>query len=276
MRAAVVHDADPARAVAERDQPFAEQHQPQRRAVALQFRRHYRRDPVLPHHLAHWRAGADAKKIVAVFVLAHSEPHLVPDGICLTGYLKYYPSPSQKRGSRASAEFQGPWIPAYAGMTAWVSRPIGEAEPGARAGGGAVAGDIMRPGHVEVLDGTADADPHADLGAAGIELFARQRLQRFAVLVRQGVDDPAVELFVDDKMAEPARADDADASVIRIALDRLADRLAELPAAPRRRLVRRVIGVEEDRHDRQIRILHQPLAHKGVGVTFAVPGRQTI
>src|SRR6516164_10308318 len=100
------------------------------------------------------------------------------------------------------------------------SRPISETEPGAGAGGSAVAGDIMRPGHVEMLDGTADADPHADLGAAGIELFARQRLQRFAVLARQGIDDPAVEFLVDDEVTEPARADDADARVAGIALDR--------------------------------------------------------
>ena len=74
MRAAMVHDPDPARAVAERDQLFAEQHQPHRRAVALELRRHHRRDPVLPHHLAHRRAGADAEQIVAVFLLAHPEP----------------------------------------------------------------------------------------------------------------------------------------------------------------------------------------------------------
>src|SRR5262252_4352629 len=78
MRAAVVHDPDPARAVAECDQPFAKQHQPQRRAVAFEFRRHHRRDPVLPHHLAHWRTGADAEQIVAVLLLlAHRETPLV-------------------------------------------------------------------------------------------------------------------------------------------------------------------------------------------------------
>src|SRR6516162_10818612 len=162
------------------------------------------------------------------------------------------------------------------GMTAWISRPVGEAEPGAGASGSAVARNVMRPGHVEMLDRTTDADPHADLGAAGIELFARQRLQRFAVLAGQGVDDAAVEFLVDDEVTEPARTDDADAPVAGIALDRRADRLAELPATPRRRLVRRVIGVEEHRHDRQVGVLHQPLAHEGVSVAFAVPGRQPV
>ena len=58
-------------AVAKRDQPLAQQHQPHRRAVALQFRRHRRRQPVLPHHFAHDRAGADADQILAVLLLAH-------------------------------------------------------------------------------------------------------------------------------------------------------------------------------------------------------------
>ena len=80
----------------------------------------------------------------------------------------------------------------------------------------------------------------------------------------------AVELLVDDEMAEPARADDADPRVAGIALDRLADRLAELVAAPRRRLVRREVGVDEDRHDRQRRVLHEPLADKGEGVALAL------
>src|SRR5215472_17238969 len=156
------------------------------------------------------------------------------------------------------------------------SRPISETEPSAGAGGSAVAGDIMRPGHVEMLDGTADADPHADLGAAGIELFPRQGLQLFAVLALKRIDDPAVELLIDDKVAQAPRADDADAGVARVTLDRGADRLAELPAAPRRRLVWRVIGVEEHRHDRQVGVLHQPLAHKSMCVAFAVPGRQSV
>src|SRR6266436_1288940 len=150
------------------------------------------------------------------------------------------------------------------------SRPVGEAEPGAGARRGAVARDIMRPRHIEVLDGTADRDPHPDLRAARIELLARQRLQGLAVLSPECLDDPAVELLVDDKMAEPARADDADARIARIALDGFADRLAELPAAPRRRLVRWVIGVEEYRHDRQVGVFHQPFADKGKGVAFAV------
>src|SRR5271170_3547343 len=152
----------------------------------------------------------------------------------------------------------------------------GETEPGAGPGRGAVARNVMRPGQIEMLDGAADRDPHADLRAAGIQLFARQRPQGLAVLAGERVDDAAIQFLVDDKMAEPARADDADARVARIAFDRLADRPAEIIAAPWCRLVRRVVGVEEHRHDRQVLSFHQPLAHKGVGVAFAVPGHQPV
>src|SRR5271167_2710394 len=105
------------------------------------------------------------------------------------------------------------------------SRPVGKTEAGAGPGGSAVAGHIMRPSQIEMLDRTADADPHADLGTAGIEFFARQGLQRLAVLALERVDDPAIELLVDDKMAQASRADDADAHVGGITLHRFSDRL---------------------------------------------------
>src|SRR5262249_16749976 len=73
MRAAVVHDPDSAYAVAEPDQPLAQQQQPEGGAVALQFRRHRCRDPVLPHHLAHDRARADADQVFAICIFAHAE-----------------------------------------------------------------------------------------------------------------------------------------------------------------------------------------------------------
>src|SRR5207248_9062002 len=100
-----------------------------------------------------------------------------------------------------------------------------------------------------MLDGAGGADPVADLGAAGIQLLARQVLDRRAVLPAQHVDKAAVERLVDDEMRQPARADDADALVAGIALDGGADRLAELVAAARRRLVRRAEGVSADRRD---------------------------
>ena len=101
-------------------------------------------------------------------------------------------------------------------------------------------------------------------------------MQCLGILAGAGVENAAVEVFVDDEMAEPARADDADPRVARITLHRLPDCLAELVAAPRRRLVRRKVGVEEHRHDRQVGVFHQPFADKGVSVAFAVAGRQPV
>ena len=57
VRAAMVHDADPAGAVAEGDQLFPEQHQANRRAVAHKFRRQRRRYPVAAHQISHDGAG---------------------------------------------------------------------------------------------------------------------------------------------------------------------------------------------------------------------------
>src|SRR5438034_955239 len=65
VRTFVVHDPDPARRVTERDQLLAEQHQPYRRAVALQFGRHCRRQPILPHQIPHDGARPDADQIFA-------------------------------------------------------------------------------------------------------------------------------------------------------------------------------------------------------------------
>src|SRR5580700_6083637 len=149
-----------------------------------------------------------------------------------------------------------------------LSRPEGETEAGAGAGRGAVARLVERPFEREVLDRPGDADPVADLGAPGIELLSRQRLDRGGILVAQQVDKAAVQRLVDDEMRQPARAGDADPGIARIALDRGADRLAELVAASRGRLVRRVIGVDADRHDRH-GVLHDPLVDKADRVALA-------
>src|SRR3984893_3527835 len=159
-------------------------------------------------------------------------------------------------------------------MTLILSRPEGETETGAGAGRGAVARLVERPFEREVLDRAGDADPVADLRAARIEFFARQRLDPCGVLALQQVDKATVERLVDDEMRQPARAGDSEPDVARITLDRGADRLAELVAAPRDRLVRRVIGVDADRHDRHD-VLHDPLVNKAdrVALAFALGHR---
>jgi hypothetical protein len=59
VRAAMIHHADAAGAVAEGQKLLAQQHEAGRRAVALELRRQERRQPVVPHQAAHRRAGAD-------------------------------------------------------------------------------------------------------------------------------------------------------------------------------------------------------------------------
>src|SRR5690348_280015 len=147
-------------------------------------------------------------------------------------------------------------------------RPEGKAEPGAGAGRRAIAGLVERPFEREMLNRAGEADPVADLGAAGVELVAWQRLDSGGIVPLEHVDKAAVERLVHDKMRQPARPDDADPLVLGIALDGRADRLPELVAAPRRRLVRRVVGVDADRHDRHD-ILHNALVHKADRVPFA-------
>src|SRR5258706_10508271 len=142
-----------------------------------------------------------------------------------------------------------------------LSRPEGEAEAGAGAGRGAITGLVQRPFQRQVRDRAGDADPVADLGAAGVELLARQCLDRRRILAPHHVDEAAVQRLVNDEMRQPARADDADPLVAGITFDRGADRLAELVAAPRRRLVRRGVGVDADRKDRPD-FLHAPLVGK--------------
>jgi hypothetical protein len=71
VRAAVVHHADPACAVAKRDQLLAEQHQANRRAVGREFRGQRRRNPVMPHQLAHHCRRADSREFPAFDLRCH-------------------------------------------------------------------------------------------------------------------------------------------------------------------------------------------------------------
>ena len=71
MRAAMVHHTDAAGVVAERDQLLAEQHQPQRIAAGGDLGGLRGRQPVLPHQIAHHRAGADPGELLAFDRVGH-------------------------------------------------------------------------------------------------------------------------------------------------------------------------------------------------------------
>src|SRR5262249_5684788 len=111
----------------------------------------------------------------------------------------------------------------------------------ARAGTGrrAVARHIFEPVEIEVLGRAGERDPVEDLRPSGVELVARQVLQELRILVGERLEDSAVEFLVDQEVAQAARGQHADPQVARERVDRLADRPAELKAAPRARLVGR-------------------------------------
>ena len=65
VRAAMIHHANAATAVAEGDQLLAQQHEPHRRSVALELRGLQRRHPVFAHQRAHRRTGPDPGELGA-------------------------------------------------------------------------------------------------------------------------------------------------------------------------------------------------------------------
>ncbi len=83
----------------------------------------------------------------------------------------------------------------------------------------------------------------------------------------------AVQLLVHEEVAEPARGQDGHALADRPGLDGLPDGPAELVAALRCRLVRRVVRVEQHRHDGHHPVAHEPLVHEAPGVTEGTVAR---
>ena len=74
MGAAMVHDTDLARRGAERDEFLSQQFEANRVAIRDQFRRHQGRHPILPHELAHRRAGPDLSQYPPHLRTIHDPP----------------------------------------------------------------------------------------------------------------------------------------------------------------------------------------------------------
>src|SRR5215467_13218456 len=140
----------------------------------------------------------------------------------------------------------------------------------------AVTWTVAHPAEVEVLQRTGGTDPVADLGAARIELIARQLLQCARIFLTQRSDDFAIQCLIDGEVAQAARRHNPNAQRIGIAFDRLANGLAEPIAAPRRGLVGRVIGVEENWDYGNRRTIHDAPVDKGEGVALALSFGQGI
>jgi hypothetical protein len=102
VRAEMIHDADAAGRVAERDQLLAEQHQTHLRAVGLELGRKTGRNPELPHKFAHWRLAADAgQEFVFDFADHLASPALFLMGTC--GSSTMTPARAMLRKDAASA-----------------------------------------------------------------------------------------------------------------------------------------------------------------------------
>ena len=84
--------------------------------------------------------------------------------------------------------------------------PRGEAHTGAGARGGAIARHIIEPAQLQVFDSAGDRHPVENLRTAALQLVARQPLQEVRILVGECPQDAAVELLVDQKVAEPTEA----------------------------------------------------------------------
>src|SRR5262249_8317755 len=140
----------------------------------------------------------------------------------------------------------------------------------------AVTWTVAHPAEVEVLQRTGGTDPVADLGAARIELIARQLLQCARIFLTQRSDDFAIQCLIDGEVAQAPRPHTPKARRIGIASTRLANGLAEPIAAPRRGLVGRVIGVEENWDYGNRRTIHDAPVDKGEGVALALSFGQGI
>ena len=89
VRAAVIHYANAASAVAKRDQLLSEQHQAKWRAVARELRGQAGRNPILPHQLAHRGRGTNPGQLGAFKCRCHrvlllhplEHPYALLDGI---------------------------------------------------------------------------------------------------------------------------------------------------------------------------------------------------
>src|SRR5437763_6097344 len=92
--------------------------------------------------------------------------------------------------SSLSLRFIAPFLSRADGFykQAGLLRPESTTKPGAGAGGRAVAGLVERPFEREMLDRARETDPVADLGAAGIEVLARQGLDFCGVVTIQHDD----------------------------------------------------------------------------------------
>src|SRR5690348_10620209 len=90
------------------------------------------------------------------------------------------------------------------------SRQRREAQSRAGAGRRAIARHVFEPVEIEMLGGAGERHPVEDLGRAGVEFIAWQVAQEVRVLVCDRLEDGAVEVLVDQEVAQATRREHAD------------------------------------------------------------------
>ena len=126
--------------------------------------------------------------------------------------------------------------------------PLGKGHAAPRACRGAVAGHIVKDFHFQVLHRPCGGDPVADLRAARLETFQRQRCDGVDVFVLERLEYLAIQLLIDHEMAEPARAKDRDPRLALPGFNGVPERDPEVIGPPWPRLIGRIVGVLHDRH----------------------------
>src|SRR5262249_47914404 len=153
------------------------------------------------------------------------------------------------------------------------SLPAREGHPPPRSGLRAVRRDVVDEAHGQLLRRARGGDPVADLRVPRFELGRGQGHEPIRILLGEQIENVTVQLLVHEEVAEPTRGEHGHAPIARPCLHRHADGPAELVAALRRRLVGRVVGVEEHGHDGPHPAPHDALVHEAPRVPEgAVPG----
>src|SRR5882724_12677332 len=115
------------------------------------------------------------------------------------------------REPRAAPEPAAGSRPGRRGTAARRSSPCGESESDARSGRSAIRRRVGNPGQVEAGGGARRHDPVAYLGASRLQPPGIESGEEIEVLFPECFDDGAVELFLDDEMAQTPGGEQADA-----------------------------------------------------------------
>ena len=110
-------------------------------------------------------------------------------------------------------------------------RPGTERDADTGAGRGPIERLVFEPATFHALDSAGKYEPVADLGRAGIERRDRQGAQEFGPPGLKAFNHAAVQVLIDNEMAEATRGHHGDAQVLLAGLDASAQRPADIVAA---------------------------------------------